>query len=159
MSLAVRNHERNCTGALGALITMAAVGTHPERSRSALQRCKNQVLRQPYRAFDDFRKRPARRIETTAVPANRAPIVCKRLDAAHCCLRGIVHQDRTLTSGSGARQLERRSYAVHHETFAAPRTQPAGFPSERLGECSSGRDGAEIGRASCRERVETWWSQ
>src|SRR5687768_1442544 len=120
MSLAVRNHERNCTGALGALITMAAFGTHPERARTALQRCKNQVLRQPYRAFDDFRKRPACRIETTAVPAYRAPIVRERLDAAHGSQRRIVHQDRTLTSGSGARQFERRSYAVTMKRLQHP---------------------------------------
>ena len=154
MSLAVGNHEGNRTGALGALITMAAFGTHPERARTALQRCKNQVLRQPYRAFDDFRKRPARRIETTAVPANRAPIVRQRLDAAHGGLRGIVHQDRTLTSGSGARQFERRSYAVNHETFAASRTQPAGLHRERHGECSSGGDGLVLGsRRACTDRV------
>ena len=111
MSLAVGNHEGNRTGALGALITMAAFGTHPERARTALQRCKNQVLRQPYRAFDDFRKRPARRIETTAVPANRAPIVASGSTRRTAVCEELFiriepsRQDRVQGSSNGARML------------------------------------------------------
>jgi hypothetical protein len=37
--------------------------------------------------------------------------VSQRLDAAHGDLRGIVHQDRALTSGSGARRGAQRPYA------------------------------------------------